>query len=117
MIFNKKQFIANFEGIDNLAYETTVAFLKQVPHFISLLGLFATDKSEKNLASSLHHVKGAASYVCADLLLAQINHLEELLNANEKKDLSVILQAIDRVKTELIIFSDELTQYQKCLKK
>lgn len=87
--FDKNTFMANFQGMEDLAHETIKSFLPTLPSLISDVEEAIDSKNALKLELAAHTLKGAVSNFYAEpskilaWKLEQIGHAQTTLDANK----------------------------------
>lgn len=109
--FDKKTFMANFDGMEDLAEETIRSFLSTLPGLISAVDLAIHTKNASKLELAAHTLKGAVSNFYAEpsrilaWKLEQIGHAQTTSDANKvflemKVELEVLCSALESLLSE-----------------
>ena len=96
--FDKNTFLANFQGMEDLAHETAVNFLSTLPELVSKVEAAIHSKEAAKLEVTAHTLKGAVSNFYAEPSRLLAWKLEE---KGKTKNLDGATETLTELKREL----------------
>ncbi|WP_397601851.1 ATP-binding protein [Silvanigrella sp.] len=109
--FNLKNFLSNFQGIEDLTYITIGNFLKLLPNYKNKISLAIKNKNAFDIEYAAHNFKGALLYINAEKSLFIVEEIEKMGREN-KIDLAIhlyeeLLHELDNLMNELINYNQK----------
>ncbi|KAB8027383.1 ATP-binding protein [Fluviispira multicolorata] len=108
--FNRKNFLTNFQGMNDLAIKTIDDFLIDLPKYISKIKKSIQKNDSKELEISAHTLNGILSYFYAEKSRYFVKKLEEM---GQRKKLISAQEILTMLNLELVNLKKELIKLKK----